>query len=473
MPDAKDLWEKALEELKYIIPPTSYSMWILPLVPKSFEDNRLVLLSPHTFTAQTVRMSYDNMLTRTISEIAGSPVTYEILYSEELEEKYKKENKKSEKEEQKKSLIGLQTTKYDGLMQMLSDCHLNTKYKFDNFVVGSYNKLAYGAALKVAEGNADKRFNPLFIYGGSGLGKTHLMQAIGNYIFTKRKARVKYITTEEFLNDLLENLYFGSEKDTFKKGAEKNKRMTKFRQKYRDVDVLLIDDIQFIEGKARTEEELFNIFDVLYNAGKQIVLTSDRLPSEIPGISDRLRTRFEWGLMADIGTPDIETRMAIVKQLIAQDGKINLSLEVIEFLATVYKNNIRELEGAFNKVCAYSSLYGEEPTLELVKKAINYRENAKKITSETILNTVCKFYNVPAEAVKSTSRVANIAKVRKVAIYITRDFLNETWQSIGQIVGGRKYTTVMYSYDEIKKEIQTNMELSDEINTLFNIINQL
>ena len=299
------------------------------------------------------------------------------------------------------------------------------------------------------------------------------MQAIGNYIFTKRKERVKYITTEEFLNDLLENLYFGSEKDTFKKGAEKNKRMTKFRQKYRDVDVLLIDDIQFIEGKARTEEELFNIFDVLYNAGKQIVLTSDRLPVEIPGISDRLRTRFEWGLMADIGTPDIETRMAIVKQLIAQDGKINLSLDVIEFLATVYKNNIRELEGAFNKVCAYCSMYEEKPTLELVKKAIKYRENAKKITSETILNTVCKFYNISPEAVKSTSRVANIAKVRKVSIYIIRDFLNETWQSIGQIVGGRKYTTVMYSYDEIKKEIQTNIGLSDEINTLFNIINQL
>lgn len=473
MPDAKELWEKALEELKHIIPPNSYTMWILPLVPKSFEDNRLVLLSPHTFTAQTVRMSYDNMLTRTISEIAGSPVTYEILYSEELEEKYKKENKKSEKEEQKKILSGLQPTKYDGLMQMLSDCHLNTKYRFDNFVVGSYNKLAYGAALKVAEGNADKRFNPLFIYGGSGLGKTHLIQAIGNYIFTKRKARVKYITTEEFLNDLLENLYFGSEKDTFKKGAEKNKRMTKFRQKYRDVDVLLIDDIQFIEGKARTEEELFNIFDVLYNAGKQIVLTSDRLPSEIPGISDRLRTRFEWGLMADIGTPDIETRMAIVKQLIAQDGKINLTLDVIEFLATVYKNNIRELEGAFNKVCAYSSLYGEEPTLELVKKAINYRENAKKITSETILNTVCKFYNVPPDTVKGPSRVANIAKVRKVSVYIIRDFLNETWQSIGMVVGGRKYTTVMYSYDEIKEEMKTNMGLSDEINTLFNIINQL
>ena len=473
MIEKEQLWQKTLEKLEKEIPQTSFEMWILPLVPHSFTDNKLVLLSPHTFTSQTVKFSYDCLFTGTISEIAGMPVTYEILYDKELETKYKKENKKSEKEEQKKNLITFAENKYDGLKQMLSDCHLNTKYRFDNFVVGNYNKLAYGAALGVAKGDADRRFNPLFIYGGSGLGKTHLLQAIGNYIFSKRKNKVKYVTTEEFLNDLLENLYHGVEKDTFTKGAEKNKRMTKFRQKYRDVDVLLIDDIQFISGRARTEEELFNIFDALYQGGKQIVLTSDRLPSEIAGISERLKTRFEWGLMADIGTPDIETRMAIIKQLIAQDGKINLSLDVIEFLASVYKNNIRELEGAFNKVCAYSSLYEEQPTLELVKKAINYKENAHKITAETILNTVCKFYNVPPEEVKSSTRVANIAKVRKVTIYIIREFLNESWQSIGQTAGGRKHSTIMYSYDEIKKELQTNNELSEEINTLFNIINQL
>lgn len=473
MIELQQLWQKTLEMLGKEIPSTSFEMWIVPLVPHSFADNKLVLFSPHTFTSETVKLSYDNVFTKTISEIAGVPVTYEIVYSEELEEKFKKDSIKSEKTEQKKNINSFAESKYDGLKQMLSDCHLNTKYQFDNFVVGGYNKLAYGAAFGVAKGDADKRFNPLFIYGGSGLGKTHLLQAIGNYIFSKRKVRVKYVTTEEFLNDLLENLYHGVEKDTFTKGAEKNKRMTKFRQKYRDVDVLLIDDIQFIAGKARTEEELFNIFDALYQAGKQIVLTSDRLPSEIKGISERLKTRFEWGLMADIGTPDLETRMAIIKQLIAQDGKINLSLDVIEFLAAVYKNNIRELEGAFNKVCAYSSLYEETPTLELVKKAINYRENAHKVTAQTILDNVCRFYNTPCDEVIGSSRVANIAKVRKVAIYITRELLNETWQSIGQLVGGRKYSTVMYSYDEIKKELPINNELSDEINTLFNIINQL
>ena len=473
MSELHQLWQKTLDVLKTQIPHTSFDMWILSLVPHSFADNKLVLLSPHTFTSETVRLSYDKLFTETISEIAGVPVTYEIIYNEELEEKYKKESKKSGKEEQKKNITTFSESKYDGLKQMLSDCHLNTKYQFDNFIVGSYNKLAYGAALGVAKGDADKRFNPLFIYGGSGLGKTHLIQAIGNYIFSKRKKRVKYVTTEEFVNDLLENLYHGVEKDTFTKGVEKNKKMTKFRQKYRDVDVLLIDDIQFIAGKSRTEEELFNIFDALYQGGKQIVLTSDRLPSEITGISERLKTRFEWGLMADIGTPDIETRMAIIKQLIIQDGKINIPLDAVEFLASVYKNNIRELEGAFNKVCAYCSIYEEKPSVEIIKKAINYRENVHKITAETILNTVCKFYNIPPDDVKSPSRVANLAKIRKVIIYIVREFLNETWRGIGQILGGRRYSTVMYSYDEIKIDIQTNNELSEEINTLFNIINQL
>jgi len=473
MIELNQLWQKTLEILEKEIPATSFGMWILPLVPHSFADNKLVLLSPHTFTSETVKLSYDKLFSKTISDIAGVPVTYEIIYNEELDEKYKKESKKSEKEEQKKNITTFSESKYDGLKQMLSDCHLNTKYQFDNFVVGEYNKLAYGAAFGVAKGDADKRFNPLFIYGGSGLGKTHLLQAIGNYIFSKHKKRVKYVTTEEFVNDLVGNLMYGVEKDTFTKGVEKNKKMTKFRQKYRDVDVLLIDDIQFITGKDRTETELFNTFDALYQAGKQIVLTSDRLPSEIPGISERLKTRFEWGLMADIGTPDLETRMAIIKQLIAQDGKIDLSLDAIEFLASVYKNNIRELEGAFNKVCAYCSIYDEKPSVETIKKAIKYKENAKKITSETILNTVCKFYNIPAEDVKSSSRVANLAKIRKIIIYTVREILNETWQGIGQILGGRKYSTVMYSYDEIKKELETNNELSEEINTLFNIINQL
>ncbi|MBQ2644012.1 hypothetical protein IJG14_00385, partial [bacterium] len=236
-------WSRVLEVLKDKIPGESYNTWVLPLVPSSMENSKLTLLSPYGFTAITIKKTYGEIITSTLTDIFGEPVTFEIIQDKELATKFEKEQKKLKKEEKKQAISNLSENKYDGLKQMLSDCHLNTKYQFDNFVVGSYNKLAFGAAYGVAKG--EKKFNPLFIYGGSGLGKTHLMQAIGNYILFKRKGKVKYVTSEEFLNDLLENLYHGVEKDTFTKGAEKNKRMTKFRQKYRTVDVLLIDDIQF------------------------------------------------------------------------------------------------------------------------------------------------------------------------------------------------------------------------------------
>ncbi len=472
MINLNEKWTKVLSILKEEIPNESYNTWVLPLVPSVFEKNKLTLFSPHSFTAVTLKQSYGEIITRALAEVFKEPVQFEIIQDKILAENFEKAQRKVKKEEQKKITAEFSESKYDALKQMLSDCHLNTKYQFDNFVVGSYNKLAYGAALGVAEGKAGEKFNPLFIYGGSGLGKTHLIQAIGNYIFSKRKLKVKYVTTEEFLNDLLENLYHGVEKDTFTKGAEKNKRMTKFRQKYRSVDVLLIDDIQFVAGKARMEEELFNIFDALYQGGKQIVLTSDRLPSEIKGISDRLKTRFEWGLMADIGVPDLETRMAILKQLIDKEGQTGFSLEVIEFLASVYKNNIRELEGAYNKVCAYCSVYGEEPTLDIVKKAINYNSLSKKITIDFIINKTAEFFGISEEEIKGGSRVAAVAYARKAAIYAARELTGDSWQSIGNVLGNRKHSTIMYSYTEVKENMLRDDKLCDEINTLFNIINQ-
>lgn len=470
MLNLNEKWAKVLEILKEEIPGESYNTWVLPLVPSSFEDNKLTLFSPHSFTAVTLKQSYGNIITAALTKIFKEPVNFEIIQDKNLAENFEKAQKKVKKEEQKKTVAEFTESKYDGLKQMLSDCHLNTKYQFDNFVVGGYNKLAFGAALGVAEGKG--KFNPLFIYGGSGLGKTHLMQAIGNYVLAKRKLKVKYVTTEEFLNDLLENLYHGVEKDTFTKGAEKNKRMTKFRQKYRSVDVLLIDDIQFVAGKARMEEELFNIFDALHQAGRQIVLTSDRVPSEIKGISDRLKTRFEWGLMADIGIPDLETRMAILKQLIDKEGQVGFSLEVIEFLATVYKNNIRELEGAYNKVCAYCSIYGEEPSLEIVKKAINYDSLSKKITIDFVVQKTSEFFGIKSEEIVGSSRVAAIAYARKAAVYAARELTGESWQSIGAALGNRKHSTIMYSYTEVKENMARDNKLCDEINTLFNIINQ-
>lgn len=474
MENLVEKWNDVLSILKEEIPDTSFDTWVLPLVPSVYENNKIILLSPYGFTAQTLKLSYSNVISQALLKVFGEPVSFEILQDKNLEEQYKKEQKKEQKKvQQEQQKLNLQTieNKYDNLKQMLSECNLNTNYQFDNFIVGEYNKLAYGAAYGVAKGQ--KRFNPLFIYGGSGLGKTHLMQAIGNYILTKGKGKVRYVTTEEFMNDLLDNLFKDMEKDSFKKGPEKNKRMTKFRQKYRGVDVLLIDDIQFIEGKEKTEIELFNIFNTLYQGGKQIVFTSDRKPADIPGISDRLKTRFECGLMADIGMPDLETRMVILKRWSKQEDNIDLSADVIEFLAKIYKNNIRELQGAYNKVCAYCSTYETEPTLEIVKKAINYNSVAKQITGMKIVEKIADFFGLKAKDICGSSRVGNIAYARKIAVYIIRELTGESWQSIGAVLGGRKYTTMMYSYDEIKKLMLTNDKLSQEINTLFNIINQM
>ena len=471
MEDLKEKWEKVKEVLKKEIPSNSYDTFVAPLVPSSFDANKLILLSPHGFTNQTLHMSYGELITTTLTEVFGEVATFEVLQDSNIEEIYKKEQKKLKKTEQKHDFTALNESKYDALTQMYSDCNLNTKYKFDNFVVGAYNKLAFGAAYAVAQGK--KKFNPLFIYGGSGLGKTHLMQAIGNYILNKGKGKVKYVTSEEFSNDLITNLFKGVEKDSFTKGSETNKRMTKFRQKYRDVDVLLIDDIQFVAGKERTEEELFNTFNSLHNSGKQIVLTCDRLPSEIKGISERLKTRFEWGLMADIGAPDFETRMAILKQMTEQDGNIHFSLEVLEFLATIYKNNIRELEGAYNKVCAFCSVYEKEPTLEVVKKAINYKAEVKKVTGMGIVEKVADYYDLKKEDICGPSRVANISHARKSAVYVMKELTNDSWQSIGRILGGRKHSTIINAYDEAEKEIKLDDKFAEEINTIFNIINQI
>ncbi len=471
MANLDEQWAKVLKILKEEIPSESYNAWVLPLVPSALEEGKITLLSPHSFTSLTLKTSYGTVISRVLSEVFGENLNFEILQDEKLAELYEKEQKKNKKSERLQTENQFKESKYDGLKQMLSDCHLNTKFKFENFVVGGANKFAYGASKGIAEGKS--LGNPLFIYGGSGLGKTHLLHAIGYYAMTKRNKKVKYVTAEEFLNDLLEHLYLGGEKETFKKGAEKNKKMIKFRQKYRDVDFLLIDDIQFIAGKERTEEEMFNTFNTLYSAGKQIVITSDRPPAEIDHLSDRLKTRFEGGLLVDVGIPDLETRMAIVKQLVNSDGAIQLSLEVIEFLARVYKNNIRELEKGFNNVSAYCSIFAEEPTIDVVKKAINYQEVQKQITSDVIISEVAKFYGLKSEDLKGSARTGNVRTARKIAVYIIRELTGNSWQSIGDSLGGRKYTTMMVLHKGVEDDKLIDKKLSDEINTLFNIINQL
>ena len=463
----KQIWNDVLAILEDSIVKTTYDTWIVPLVPHSFEDNCFCVLSGQNLAVQIIQ-KHHKQITKALSDVCKKDVNFKVVYDEELHKQLEKEKQKARKEEQKEFIKNLEnritSSRYDGLKQMRSECNLNLKYKFDNFVVGANNKFAHAVAVAVAK-DPGKQYNPLFIYGGSGLGKTHLLQAIGHDIlFNKPKLKVKYVKAEEFINDLVNSLAKGMDK-----AGDKNKKMNEFRNKYRNVDVLLVDDIQLIEGKARTEEEMFNTFESLHNSGKQIVFTSDRSPDKFENTPDRLKTRFQMGLLADIQVPDIETRMAILTKL-ANDNNINISSEVIEFLASVYNKNIRELEGAFNTVSAYSSINEVPITVENVKKIIGYSEKRKNVTVDGIIDIVASYYNVSTEDIKSTNRAAKTAFARQTAIYLAKEMTNESFPYIGDCFN-RKHTTIMYSHSKVKSDIKTDRHLAEDIKILTEQIN--
>ena len=463
----KQIWDDVLAILKETIVATTYETWIVPLVPHSLEDNCFCALTGQNLAVQILQKNQKD-ISSALSKVCGREVYFKVIYDENLKKQIEKERQKVKKEEEKEFIQNLEkriaSSRYDGLKQMQSDCKLNLKYKFDNFVVGANNKFAHAVAVAVAK-DPGKQYNPLFIYGGSGLGKTHLLQAIGHEImFSKSKLKVKYIKAEEFINDLVNSIAKGMDKV-----GDKNKKMNEFRNKYRNVDVLLVDDIQLIEGKARTEEEMFNTFESLHNAGKQIVFTSDRSPDKFENTPDRLKTRFQMGLLADIQVPDLETRMAILTKL-ANDNNVKMSVEVIEFLATVYNKNVRELEGAFNTISAYTSINEIPITVDVVKRVIGYNEKRKTLTVEGIIDIVAGFYNVSVEDIKSTNRAAKTAYARQVAIYLAKEMTGESFPYIGDCFN-RKHTTIMYSHQKVKSDIAVDRHLAQDISELTAQIN--
>jgi chromosomal replication initiator protein len=330
------------------------------------------------------------------------------------------------------------------------------KYKFSNFVVGENNRFAHAVAMSVAQ-NPAKKYNPLFIYGASGLGKTHLMQAIGHYIvFNKPKLKVKYIKTEEYINELISNLQ--------RAGNDKTDRMDKFRQKYRNIDVLLIDDIQFVESKTRTMEEIFHTFDNLHNNNKQIVITSDRLPKDIPTLPDRLRTRFEMGLMVDITPPDFETRVAILKNL-AESCGIKAEFDVFEYIAKNFINNVRELEGAFNKVSAYADIEKTDLTLDFAKKVLNCEAMNTEITIAQVAKAVGDYYGVSISDFLSSARNQRVSSARHIAVYLAREVTQKSYEAIADYFC-KKHTTMLYSYEKVKKDLKTDKDMEQDISVI-------
>ena len=337
--------------------------------------------------------------------------------------------------------------------------NLNPKYTFDTFVVGNNNKLAHAASLAVADAPAEA-YNPLFLYGGVGLGKTHLMHSIAHYILEHNPdAKVLYVTSEKFTNELIDSI--------------RHDKNAEFRNKYRNIDVLLIDDIQFIIGKESTQEEFFHTFNTLHEAKKQIIISSDKPPKDMETLEERLRSRFEWGLTADIQSPDYETRMAILKKR-AELDELNIDDDVMQYVANNIQSNIRELEGALNKICAYSALERKPINVELAEEALKdliTPEGHKEITPELIMNTVAEHYNISISDMVSKKKSQEIAYPRQIAMYLCRKLTEASLQSVGNMLGKRDHTTIIHGAEKIENDLAKNPSLKNTIEVIIKKIN--
>lgn len=441
--DLKSLWEKTLIIIKSEMSEVSFNTWIKSCQPISISSNTIKISVPNSFTQDILEKRYKDLVINSIEAACSKVYSIEFIMASDIQETEEKEEKIIKASEKSSIVVN---------DEMSST--LNPKYTFDSFVIGNSNRFAHAASLAVAEAPA-KAYNPLFIYGGVGLGKTHLMHAIGHYVLQNNSnAKVVYVSSEKFTNELI--------------NAIKDDKNEEFRNKYRSVDVLLIDDIQFIAGKERTQEEFFHTFNELHGANKQIILSSDRPPKEIPTLEARLRSRFEWGLIADIQAPDFETRMAILKKK-ADVEKLNVANEVMVYIATKIKSNIRELEGALIRIVAYSSLTNRPITVELATEAlkdiISNKQN-KNITMDVIQDVVAGYFNLRVEELKSQRRTRNVAYPRQIAMYLSRKLTDMSLPKIGEEFGGRDHTTVIHAYEKISDALTKDESLQHTVNDI-------
>lgn len=441
-----EIWEKTLNIIKGELTEVSFNTWIKSAVPVSIIDSSIKLGVPNDFTKEILDTRYKDLLINAIQLISSKKYSIEFFI---LSEETAEIQKKNEAEAKKAAVVSDEMS-----------ATLNPKYKFDSFVIGNSNRFAHAASLAVAESPA-KAYNPLFIYGGVGLGKTHLMHAIGHYILQSNpKAKVVYVSSEKFTNELINSI--------------KDDKNVEFRNKYRNVDVLLIDDIQFIAGKERTQEEFFHTFNALHEANKQIILSSDRPPKEIPTLEDRLRSRFEWGLIADIQPPDFETRIAILKKK-ADVENLNIPNEVMVYIASKIKSNIRELEGALIRIVAYSSLTNREVSVDLATEALKdiiSNKQAKHITIDVIQDVVAGYFNLRIDDFKSQRRTRNVAYPRQIAMYLCRKLTDMSLPKIGEEFGGRDHTTVIHAYEKIAEGLKNDESLQNTVNEITKKITQ-
>ena len=439
-----DLIKETLRE-EYDLSDISYNTWVKPLNFNNVKDGVVTIMIPsdQAHALKYISNKYKSYFQVTISEMMDE--TYDISFILE----------KDAEDEMLSAPGNVYNINYE-------NANLNSKYRFDTFVVGNNNKFAHSASLAVAE-SPGVAYNPLYLYGGAGLGKTHLMHSIGHFILDQNPdMKVLYVTSEQFTNEVIESIRSGNAA-----------KMTKLRDKYRTVDVLLIDDVQFIIGKESTQEEFFHTFNELHSAGKQIILSSDKPPKEMETLEERFRSRFEWGLIADIQPPDYETRMAILRRKEEMDN-FHLDDEILKYIATNIKSNIRELEGALNKLLAYSNLEQTEITMEVAMKELQNiisPDKPREITPQLIIDVVCEHFHITKEQMISKSRSNDIAKPRQIAMYLCKNMTGVSLENIGELLGGRDHSTVIHGINKVEAELQTNEATINLLNTIKKKIN--
>lgn len=447
----ENLWNNCLKEIKKNLPHQVYETWFLPLSIISFSEEKATIEVPSKFHKEWLASKYQPLLKDTLCKICGSDISIDLTISH---------TKKIHLEERKKSkdMSPLVEKVEEEISKTNYDRHgLNKRYTFDNFITGDCNQFAQAAAYAVAEAPS-KAYNPLFIYGGVGLGKTHLMHAIGHHILKKNpRKKICYVSSERFLTNLI--------------SAIKQQNAEKFRKLYRNVDILLMDDIQFLAGKEKSQEEFFHTFNALFESEKQIVIASDRFPKYIPKLEERLVSRLQWGLIADIKPPEYETKMAILKKK-ADAFNFKLSDDVAAYIAKKIFSSVRELEGALIKIIAYSSLINKTITLDMAEEVLRdlFYEKEKIITLKLIMKEVSSFFHLRVSDLKSKNRNRNIVLARHVAMFLCRELTNTSLPEIGKNFGGKDHTSVIHACKKINSELKSNPDISHNIKQLKDII---